>query len=63
MDKYAEAARKIVSNGLFPVAVALMDDELREAVHAELAPCSEADFLAEYMHRHGEKYGEDFDII
>lgn len=44
----------------FEYAVALMDDELREEVHSEIAPCSEAAFLAEYKRRHFEKYGEEF---
>ena len=26
-----------------------MDDEIREAVHAELAPCSEHEFLKRYL--------------
>lgn len=29
----------------------MMDDDLREAVHFDLAPCSEAEFLAEYLRR------------
>lgn len=40
--------------------VSLMDDEIRESVHADLAPCRDIDFLKEYMKRHREKYGEDF---
>ena len=40
--------------------VNLMDDEIRESVHADLAPCRDIDFLKEYMKRHKEKYGEDF---
>ena len=40
--------------------VSLMDDEIREAVHADLAPCTEDDFLAEYAKRHLEKYGKEF---
>lgn len=38
-------------------AVQLMDDDIREAVHAALAPCSEADFFAEYQRRHARAYG------
>ena len=41
-------------------AVALMDDEIREQVHTDLAPCTEEEFLAEYCRRHEEKYGEHF---
>lgn len=39
-------------------AVALMDDELREELHAELAPCAEQEFFDAYAKRHMEKYGE-----
>lgn len=42
--------------------VELMDDEIREAVHADLAPCTEEEFLAEYKRRHMEKYEEEFVI-
>lgn len=45
---------------LFPYIVALMDDEIREAVHADLAPCSDREFFDEYCHRHYAKFGEDF---
>lgn len=55
-------AQEIINNGLFPAAVELMDDEIREAIHAELAPCSDADFLTAYMEQHRAKYGEDFTI-
>ena len=46
----------------FEAAVELMDDELREQIHADLAPCTEAEFLAEYCRRHEQKYGEQFEI-
>ena len=42
-------------------AVSLMDDEIREAVHADLAPCSEIEFMMEYERRHLEKYGTKFE--
>lgn len=50
----------IINMGLFEAAVALMDDELREAVHAEIAPCSELEFLTAYMEQHAKKYGFPF---
>lgn len=31
------------------VVVAAMDDEIREQVHGELAPCSNTEFLARYL--------------
>lgn len=55
-------ATEIVKNGLYESAVALMDDDIREAVHADLAPCTEEEFLSEYMRRHEEKFGSPFTI-
>lgn len=55
-------AKEIIENGLYDAAVNLMDDEIREAIHAELAPCTEEEFLEEYMKRHEEKYNEQFTI-
>lgn len=42
----------------FDAAVELMDDEIREAVHADLAPCTEQEFFDAYCKAHAEKYGE-----
>ena len=55
-------AQEIIDNGYYDAAVALMDDEIREAVHADLSPCHELEFLTEYMKRHEEKYGMPFII-
>lgn len=60
--QYDDTVREIIDGGLFDQAVELMDDNIREAIHAELAPCSEYIFLLEYMIRHSAKYGEDFTI-
>lgn len=46
----------------FEVAVNLMDDEIREALHAELAPCTEQEFFDAYCKAHDEKYGEKFAV-
>lgn len=46
----------------YEAAVMMMDDELREEIHAELAPCTDEEFLREYEKRHQEKYGEEFQI-
>lgn len=43
-------------------AVNLMDDELRELLHANLAPCSEQEFFDAYLDAHCVKYGEEFRI-
>ena len=55
-------AKEIIESGDYDAAVALMDDEIREAVHADLAPCSDLEFLEEYIRRHEAKYGEPFSI-
>lgn len=56
-------ARDIIEAGMFEAAVALMDDEIREAIHAEIAPCTEEEFLDEYLRRHEEKYGIQFVVV
>lgn len=33
------------------VIVSMMDDEIRESVHADMAPCTEEEFLVEYLRR------------
>lgn len=40
--------------------VSLMDDNIRESVHADLADCYDSVFLEEYKKRHYEKYGTEF---
>ncbi len=45
----AEAMPIIESNGLWDAVVSVMDTEARERVHAELAPCTELDFLRRYL--------------
>ena len=44
----------------FEAAVNLMDDELREQVHEELAPCTEQEFVERYAELHEERYCEGF---
>lgn len=56
-------ASDIIRRGLYNAAVSLMDDELREKVHDELAPCSETEFLTMYMREHRLKYGIDFIVM
>ena len=53
---------EIIASGLYNAAVTLMDDDLREEIHAEISPCGELEFLTEYMRRHFEKYGIEFTI-
>lgn len=44
----------------FEEAVNLMDDELREQVHAEMATCTDQDFIDRYADLHEQKFGEGF---
>lgn len=56
---------KVMLNGSeidFATAVALMDDEIREELHAEMAPCDDQEFLDAYVERHAQKYGDDFQV-
>lgn len=46
----------------FEVYVTMMDDEIREQVHAELAPCADEEFLTRYQELHLEKYGAELMI-
>ena len=46
----------------FDTAGALMDDDIREEVHAELAPCTPQAFFDRYCKRHEERYGEPWEL-
>lgn len=58
-------AKVINSYGIeinYNAAVELMDDELREEVHADLAPCTDQEFFDEYARRHSERFGETWEM-
>ena len=38
-------AKEIIKYNLYDAAVILMDDEIREDLHAELAPCTDEEFM------------------
>jgi hypothetical protein len=46
----------------FDAAVNVMDEDIREALHARLAPCEPQVFMAAYEAAHLAKYGEDFNV-
>lgn len=55
----------INSNGApidYDAAGALMDDDLREEVAADLAPCTEQEFFTEYCKRHAVKFGAPWEL-
>ena len=46
----------------FNAAIALMDDEIREAIHNDLAPCSEQEFFNAYCAAHAAEFGELWEL-
>ena len=53
------------SNGTridFDVAVQLMDDDLREQLHMELAPCTDQEFFDAYAKAHEDRFGETWEL-
>ena len=40
----------------------MMDAELCEEIHEDIAPCTDQEFVDEYLKRHKAKYGENFMI-
>lgn len=56
---------KVMLNGYevdFDVCVNMMDDEIRESIHADMAPCGEQEFIDRYCQLHFDKYGEKFQV-
>lgn len=41
----------------FDAAVVLMDDEIREELHGEMAPCGDQEFADAYAKAHARKFG------
>jgi hypothetical protein len=46
----------------FAAAVQMMDDEIREQLHEDLAPCTDQEFFTAYERAHAEKYGEEWEL-
>lgn len=47
----------------YDAAVEMMDDDLREELHREMAPCTNQEFYDAYVKAHKAKYnGEKFQI-
>jgi hypothetical protein len=44
-----EAMPAIAERGLWDAIANVMDDDIREAVHSEMAPCTDVEFLAAYL--------------
>lgn len=55
----------INKNGIeinYEAVVGMMDDEIREELHLDLAPCTEQEFFTAYEKAHEEKYGEEWEM-
>lgn len=46
----------------YDAAVRLMDDDLREELCAQVAPCTEQEFFTAYEVAHAEKFGEEWEL-
>ena len=46
-----EAMPEITERNLWDAIANVMDDDIREAVHNAIAPCTEAEFLEAYLDR------------
>ena len=46
----------------YEVAVTTMDDEIREELHSELAPCTEQEFFTRYEQEHEKKFQEEWEF-
>ena len=58
--KTNDEIRTLLEN--WETTAAMMDDDIREALHAKLTPCTKEEFLAAYMEAHEEAFGEEFTI-
>jgi hypothetical protein len=46
----------------YDFAVSMMDDDLREQIHGEFAPCTDQQFFDEYAKRHEQKFNEVWEL-
>lgn len=47
----------------YEAAVSLMDDNICEELHGEIAPCTDQEFYDAYCERHKEVYKEEFRVM
>lgn len=47
---------------IFDNAVSMMDDDIREEIHRQLAPCSEQEFFTAYEIAHQKKFDEEWEL-
>lgn len=47
----------------FDAATSLIDDNICEELHGEIAPCTDQEFYDAYCERHKKTYGEEFRVM
>jgi hypothetical protein len=60
---YGDAFGVVVLDGqhfAYDAVVHLMDDDIRENVHADIAPCTDQEFLDAYCLAHEAEFNEEF---
>lgn len=65
IDRFLGVSGMVEVNGemvSFETALSLMDEQIREDLHQELAPCTDQEFVDAYIERHLEKFGEEFTV-
>lgn len=62
MEELTYVINKNCKEICYEAAVELMDDDLREELHSQLAGCTEQEFFTAYENAHFEKYGEEFEV-
>lgn len=46
----------------FDAAVNFMDDEIREMLHQEIAPCTDQEFFNAYCKAHEDRFDEEWEL-
>lgn len=46
----------------FEYTIEYMNDEIRERLHDELAPCTEQEFFTAYENEHEKVFGEEWEL-
>lgn len=46
----------------YDLSVSMMDDDLREQIHGEFAPCTDQEFFNEYAKQHEQKFNEVWEL-
>lgn len=62
LDKYSRLAQELLEEFSIELIEQYMDDDIRERIHLEIAPCTEFEFVKRYIKEHYEKFGEEFTV-